>query len=88
MTGLTLSCYQAGLQFILEKKASNIHVDNLHAILLMEGNLNMVMKIFIGTRMIANASHLHLNPAKCYGSRTGCTAMQVSLTCTLTADIT
>jgi len=63
-------------------------VDNLHAILLMEGNLNVAMKIFIGTCMIANALHLNLIPAECYGSCPGCTAMQVSLTCTLMADIT
>jgi len=88
MTGLSLSRFQAGLQVILEKKASNIHVDNLHAILLMEGNLNAAMKIFIGAHMIANASHLNLIPAECYGSCPGCTAIQVSLTHTLMADIT
>jgi len=87
MTGLSLSRYQAGLQVILEKKAGNIHVDNLRAILLMEGDLNAAMKIFIGSRMIAHASKHHLLPAECYGSRPGCTALQVSLTRTLTADI-
>jgi len=40
MTGLSLSWYQAGLQVILEKKAGNIHINNLRAILLMEGDLN------------------------------------------------
>jgi len=29
MMGLSISCFQAGLQVILEKKAGNIHVDNL-----------------------------------------------------------
>jgi len=54
----------------------------------MAGDLNAAMKIFIGAQMIANALHLHLIPAKCYGSCPGCTAMQMSLTCTLTTDIT
>jgi len=87
MTGLSLSQFQAGLQVILEKSWQH-PCGNLHAILLMEGDLNVVMKIFIGTHMIANALHLNLIPAKCYGSCPGCTAMQVSLTHTLTADIT
>jgi len=54
----------------------------------MEGDLNAAMNIFIGTHMIANASHLNLIPAECYRSHPGCTTMQVSLTCTLMADIT
>jgi len=88
MTGLSLSRYQAGLQVILEKKVGNIHIDNLHAILLMEGDLNAALKIFLGARMIKNAAHLNLIPDECYGSRPGCTAMQVSLTRMLTSDIT
>jgi len=54
----------------------------------MEGDLNAAMKFFIGARMIAHASKHHLLPAECYGSHPGCTALQVSLTRTLTADIT
>ncbi len=38
MTGLSLTRYQASLQVILEKKSGTIHVNNLHAILLMEGD--------------------------------------------------
>jgi len=86
MTGLSISRYQAGLQVILEKKAGNIHVDNLRAILLMEGDFNGAMKIFIGARMIQSAQALKLIPSECYGSRPGCTALQVSLNRALTAD--
>jgi len=38
-----------------QKKAGNIHMDNLHAILLMEGDFNVAMKILIGDRMIHSA---------------------------------
>jgi len=50
--GLSISRFQAGLQVILEKKAGNINVDNLRAILLTEGDFNMAMKIFIGARIV------------------------------------
>jgi len=68
MTGLSISRYQVGLQVILEKKAGNIHVDNLHTILLMEGNLNMAMKIFIGAHMTADVLYHNLVPVECYSS--------------------
>jgi len=87
MTGLSISRYQAGLQVILEKKAGNIHVDNLQAILLMEGDSNAAMKIFIGACMMANVLYHNLVPAECYGSQSGCMAIQVSLNCMLTANI-
>jgi len=48
MTSLSISHFQASLQVILEKKYGNIHVDNLQAIFLMEGNFNAAMEIFIG----------------------------------------
>jgi len=48
----------------------------------------MAMKIFIGARLVNNALSLNLIPDKCYGSRPSCTAIQLSLNCTLTADIT
>jgi len=48
MTGLSLSWYQASLQVILKKKAGNIHVDNLQAILLFEGDFNGMFKILVG----------------------------------------
>ena len=88
MTGLSISRYQQGLQVILEKKAGNIHIDNLRAILLMEGDFNGAMKILLGYRMVRMAQQLNLIPDECYGSRPGCTALQVSLGRTLTADIT
>jgi len=88
MTGLSISRYQAGLQVILEKKAGNIHVDNLRAILLMEGDFNAAMKIFIGACLVQNALSLQLIPDECFGSQPGCTAIQVSLDRTLTADVT
>jgi len=88
MTGLSLSQYQAGLQVILEKKVGNIHVDNLCAILLMEGNFNSAMKILISYCMIHSTLELNLIPDKCYGSQLGCTVLQVSLNCALTGNIT
>jgi len=54
----------------------------------MEGDFNMAMKIFIGARLVNNALSLNLIPDECYGSRPSCTAIQLSLNCTLTADIT
>jgi len=47
-----------------------------------------MMKIFLGSRMICSAQSLNLIPDECYGSRPGCTALQVSLSRVLTADIT
>jgi len=88
MTGLSLSRYQQGLQVILEKKAGNIHVDNLRAIFLFEGDFNGAMKILVGSRMIRAALTNDLIPEECYGSHPGCTAIQVSLQRVLTADIT
>jgi len=85
MTGLSISCYQVGLQVILEKKAGNIHVDNLHAILLMEGHFNTAMKILIRACMVKNSLSLQLIPL---GSQPRCTAIQVSLDCTLTDNLT
>jgi len=76
MMGLSLQCYQAGLQVILEKKASNKHVDNLCAVLLMEGDFNAAMKIFIGAHMMANSTTWNLLPAECYGSHPGCMAIK------------
>ncbi len=70
-TGLSISQFQAGLQVILEKKASNIHVDNLRAILLMEGDFYAAMKIFIGARLINNALSLNLILDECYGNPHG-----------------
>ncbi len=64
-TGLSISRFQAGLQVILEKKAGNIHVDNLHAILLMEGDFNAAMKIFIKSnsrRVLWESTRLHSYP--------------------------
>jgi len=82
-----LKHYQAGLQVILEK-TGNINVDNLQTVLLMEGNFNAAMKIFIGAHMIANATALNLILSEYYGSCLGCMAIQVLLNCMLTADIT
>jgi len=84
----SISWYQTGLQGILEKKEGNIHINNLQAILLMEGDFNRAMKILLGSHMICLAQHLALIPAECYGSHPGCTAIQVSLGRTLTADVT
>jgi len=88
MTGLSLSQYQTGLQVILEKKAGNIHVDNLWAIFLFKGDFNGAMKILVGSRMISSALNNDLIPEECYGSQLGCTVIQVSLNRVLTADIT
>jgi len=68
MTGLSLSRYQTGLQVILEKKAGNIHVDNLWAIFLFEGDFNGAMKILVGSCMISSALDNDLILDKCYGS--------------------
>jgi len=81
MTSLLLKSYQVGLQVILEKKAGNIHVNNLHAILLMEGVFNTAIKIFIGAWIITNAMQLKLIPDESYGSCPGCMAILVSLNC-------
>jgi len=88
MTGLSLPCYQVGLQVILEKKAGNIHVDKLCTILLMEGDFNGAMKILIAARMICSALELGQIPDECYSSRQGCTAIQVLLNRALTANVT
>jgi len=56
-------------------------------ILLMEGDLNTAMQLFIGAQMTVNALHHNLVPAACYGSHPGCTAIQVSLNHTLTANV-
>ncbi len=53
----------------------------------MEGDFNGAMKILLGYRMVRSAQQLQLIPDECYGSRPGCTALQVSLGRTLTADI-
>jgi len=45
------------------KKLGNIPVDNLtRAILLMEGDFDAVMKIFIGAQLVQNALSLNLIP--------------------------
>ncbi len=88
MTRLSLSRYQTGLQIILEKKAGNIHVNNLRAIFLFEGDFNGAMKILVGSCMITSALDNALIPDECYSSRPGCMAIQVSLHRMLTADIT
>jgi len=88
MLGVSLKRYQAGLQVILEKKANSINVDSLRAILLMEADFNMAMKILIGYRMIQLAQDRGLIPIECFGSRPGCTAVQVSLNRCLMSDTT
>jgi len=62
MSGLSISRYQQGLQVILKKKAGNIHIDNLRAILLMEGDFNGAMKILLGYCMVRRAQQLNLIP--------------------------
>jgi len=54
----------------------------------MEGDFNGAMKILLGYCMVRSAQQLNLIPDECYGSRLGCTALQVSLGRTLTVDIT
>jgi len=44
------------------KKLGNIPVDNLRVILLMEGDFDAVMKIFIGAQLVQNALSLNLIP--------------------------
>jgi len=88
MTSLSISHYQTGLQVILEKKEGNVYIDNLRAILLMEGNFNIAMKILLGSHMICSVQNLDHIPSKCYGSHPCYMAIQVSLGCTLTTDIT
>jgi len=53
----------------------------------MEGNFNAVMKISIGSCLVKNALLLNLIPDKCYGSKPGCTAIQVLLDHTITANV-
>jgi len=53
----------------------------------MEGDFNVAMKIFIGSRLVQNALSLNLILDECYGSQPGCMAIQV-LDCTLTANVT
>jgi len=62
-------------------------MDNLHAILLMEGDFNGAMKILIVARMVHLALLSHSIPNECYGSQPGSMAIQVSLTWTLMVDI-
>jgi len=40
--------WQSGLQVVLKKKASVIHIDKLHALLLMEAEFNFGNKILFG----------------------------------------
>jgi len=47
-------------------------MDNLCAILLMEGDFNVAMKIFIGACMVHNALSLNLILDECYDSHPGC----------------
>jgi len=85
---LSLTRYQVGLQVILEKKAGNIYVDNIWAILLMEGNFKTTMKISIGSCMIKNALSNISILAESYGSQPECTAIQVLLNQEIMANIT
>lgn len=55
-TGYPLQRWQQGLQVILEKKPGVLLVSKLRAILLMEADFNFGNKLYIGARMIRNAS--------------------------------
>jgi len=68
MTSLSLSQYQSSLQVILEKKAGAIHVDLVHAILLMEADFSTAMKILIGHQMTCNAIKNWVILQECFGS--------------------
>jgi len=59
----------------------------LRAILLIEADFNAAMKLIIGHRMICNAIRSHAIPTECFGSRPGHSAIQVSLTRCLVADV-
>jgi len=87
MMGISLSCYQSGLQVILEKKAGAIHVDLLRAILLMEADFNAAMKLLIGHRMVCNVIKNNAVPQECFGSLPEHTAIQVSLDRCLISDV-
>jgi len=68
MTGISLSQYQSGLQVILEKKSGAINVDLLRAILLMEADFNVAMKILLGHHMVCNTIKSHVVPQECFSS--------------------
>jgi len=82
-----LAYLSLGIEPVSKWSSGNIHIDNLRAIFLMEGVFNNAMKILLGSWMIHSAQSLNLLPDESYGSWPGCTAIQVSLTWALTADI-
>jgi len=79
--------WQSGLQVVLEKKAGIIHIDRLHALLLMEADFNFGNKILFGHRMMQQAMDSQAIPEECFGSVKGRCAIHVSLSSCLLADI-
>jgi len=72
---------------VLETKAGVIHIDKLHALLLMEADFNFGNKILFGHQMMLQAQDSQAIPAECFGSIKGCQAIHVSLSGCLMADI-
>jgi len=69
------------------KKAGKIYVNDLWAILLMEVDFNVAMKILLGHRMVCNAIKSHAVPQECFGSLLEHRAIQVPLNRCLIADV-
>ncbi len=84
--GYSLSHWQSSLQVLLEKKPGTIRIANLCALGLLEADFNSAMKILVGHHMVCQALQASLIPPECYGSVSGCHAIQVSFSHCLLAD--
>jgi len=69
------------------EKAGAIHIDLLQAILLMEADFNVMMKLLIGHCMVCNTILARAIPQECFGSWLERMAIQVSLNWCLIVDV-
>jgi hypothetical protein len=75
------------IQVLLEKDKGRPNIERLRTIQLVEANLNMVLKIIFGRRLVYHAEANHYLPKSQFGSRPGIACISAVLFKTLSFDL-
>ena len=79
--------WQSAIQVLLEKDKGRPNIERLRTIQLVEADLNMVLRIIYGRRLVHHAEDHKLLPKSQFGSRPGVACISAVLIKTLTYDL-
>eukprot|EP00957_Ditylum_brightwellii_P081519 6201922-Ditylum_brightwellii.AAC.1 len=86
LVGFNPSCWEKGIDCMLEKNPGNPIVDHLHLIVIVEGDMNGTLKIIWNHRLVLVAEQTKfLSPVQ-FGNRKGCTALHALLLTIVTME--